>query len=98
MRRSACLRSANGTKATTKASTNVKLPKLRSSNRATNNNGNGNGTKRFDYSDGNGNFSDEDDSSGDDQCNQKFISLVWTTECKMKKEYSREGVCVCVCV
>lgn len=66
MRRSACLRSANGTKAT-KTST-VKLPKLRSSNRNTNN-----GTKRFDCS---GSSNGDEDSSGDDKCNQKFISLV----------------------
>lgn len=60
MRRSTCLRSANGAKAT-KAST-VKLPKLRSANK------HNNGAKHIDCSDsGDG---------GDDKCNQKYISLV----------------------
>lgn len=62
MRRSTCLRSANGAKAT-KSST-VKLPKLRSANKNC-------GPKHIDS---NGNGVD----GGDDKCNQKFISLVWT--------------------
>lgn len=62
MRRSTCLRSTNGAKAT-KSST-VRLPKLRSSNQHS-------AAKHIDYSNG------ADDGDADDRCNQKFISLVW---------------------
>lgn len=62
MRRSTCLRSTNGAKAT-KSST-VRLPKLRSSNKHS-------AAKHIDCSNGDG------DSDADDRCNQKYISLVW---------------------
>lgn len=61
MRRSTCLRSTNGAKAT-KSST-VRLPKLRSSNKHS-------GSKHIDYS------GNSDGGDGDDKCNQKYISLV----------------------